>query len=175
MKKCSVFLRRWKDKSGFTLTELLLTTLILLMVSAVVAAGVPAAVNAYQKVLDASNAQVLLSTTVSSLERELSFARNVKKDDNNAVQSYTSDFGKGITLETSDSGITRVWASGAEKPQLPPIVNAAIAPDGLVSKYESFKYENGVFTIEDLSVQKGASGPVLAGPVTIKIRTITGS
>ncbi len=173
MKKHSLFPHKWKDKSGFTLTELLLTVLILLMVSSVVAAGVPAAVNAYQKVLDASNAQVLLSTTVSSLERELSFARNV---DTAEKMSYTSDYGKGIALENSDSGITRVWASGGdEKPQLPPVVNAAMAPDGLVSKYKGFTYENGVFTIEDLSVQKGASGPVLAGPVTIKIRTITGS
>ena len=73
-------LRKLNNRSGFTLAELLVTILILLMVSAVVAEGLPAAVNAYRKAVDASNAQILLSTTVNALRGELSTAWDIKVD-----------------------------------------------------------------------------------------------
>ena len=59
MKACGKLRRRLSDSCGFTLAELLLVILILLLVSSVVAAGVPAAANAYQKVVDSANAQLL--------------------------------------------------------------------------------------------------------------------
>ncbi len=66
-----------RSKAGFTIVEMLMTTLILLMVTAIVAAGIPVAVNAYEKVLDAANAQLLLSTTISRMQEELSTAVEV--------------------------------------------------------------------------------------------------
>ena len=56
-----------KDEYGFSLAETLMAVLILLMVTSVVATGIPAAANAYFKAVDASHAQVLLSTTMISL------------------------------------------------------------------------------------------------------------
>ena len=70
-------IRKLNTSSGFTLAETLVAILILLMVSAVVAGGIPAAKNAYEKVVLASNAEVLLSTTISSLRNELGTASNV--------------------------------------------------------------------------------------------------
>ena len=75
MKK--TILKKWKTKRGFSLAETLMTVLILLLVSSVVAAGIPAAVSAYTKVIDAANAQTMLSTAVSSLRNELSTAKDV--------------------------------------------------------------------------------------------------
>ena len=57
-------MKRLNSRTGFTLAEVLITVLILLMITAVVAGGMPVAANAYYKVVDAANAQVLLSTAM---------------------------------------------------------------------------------------------------------------
>jgi prepilin-type N-terminal cleavage/methylation domain-containing protein len=67
-----------KNHRGFTLAETLMTILILLMASAIVGAAIPAAANAYQKSVDAANAQVVLSTTITRLRDQLSTAGNTK-------------------------------------------------------------------------------------------------
>lgn len=65
------------NRRGFTLAETLLALLILMMVSTIVATGIPVAKNAYEKVVIASNAEVLLSTAVSTLRNELGTAKDV--------------------------------------------------------------------------------------------------
>ena len=70
--------KKLKNRGGFTLAETLLAVAILLLVSAIVATGMPAAKNAYEKVVLASNAEVLLSTAASALRDELGTAWNVQ-------------------------------------------------------------------------------------------------
>lgn len=72
--------RKLKNRRGFTMAEMLLAILILLMVSAIVATGIPAAKNAYEKVVLASDAELLLSTAVNELRNELGTARDVDVD-----------------------------------------------------------------------------------------------
>ena len=87
-------LRNLNNKSGASLAEMLITVLILLMVSSVVAGGVPAAARAYQKAVDAANAHALLSTTVNALRSELSTAWGVDVDaDSNTVIYYSARTG----------------------------------------------------------------------------------
>ncbi len=69
--------RRKRRKSGFTLSETLIAILILLMVSAIVAGAIPTASNVYIKTVDAANAQLLLSTTITKLRDEFSTAKRV--------------------------------------------------------------------------------------------------
>ena len=69
--------KTYRRHGGFTLAETMMTMLILVMVGAILVAGVPTAVHAYERVVDAANAQLLLSTTVSRLEEELSTAVEV--------------------------------------------------------------------------------------------------
>lgn len=83
-------LRKLNRPAGFTLAETLVAVLILLMVSAVVAEGLPAAVSAYRKAVDASNAQILLSTTVDALRGELSTAWDVDVKADGTTVSYQS-------------------------------------------------------------------------------------
>ena len=64
-----------RAKSGFTLVETMLALMILVMMTGIVAMGVPMAFNSYSKVVDGSNAQVLLTTTTSVLRDELSEAQ----------------------------------------------------------------------------------------------------
>jgi type II secretory pathway pseudopilin PulG len=81
--------KKLKTASGFTLAETLLAVLILLMVSVIVATGIPAAKNAYEKVVLASNADALLSTTISSLRNELGAAKISTPVENNYVSYYS--------------------------------------------------------------------------------------
>lgn len=69
--------RRKRRKSGFSLSETLIAILILLMVSAIVAGAIPTASNVYIKTVDAANAQLLLSTTITKLRDEFSTAKRV--------------------------------------------------------------------------------------------------
>ena len=75
-----IILRKIKNKKAFSIAELLVAILILSMVSIVVAGGVPVARDAYSKITVSSNAQVLLSTVVSSLRNELGTASVVYQD-----------------------------------------------------------------------------------------------
>ncbi len=71
-------IQKLKSRAGLTLAETLLTVVILLLASGIVATGMPAAVSAYRNAIDAANAQVLLSAAVNALRGELSTARDVK-------------------------------------------------------------------------------------------------
>lgn len=81
--------KKLKLSSGFTLAETLLAVLILLMVSVIMTTGIPAAKNAYEKVVMASNAEVLLSTTISSLRNELGAAKISTPVENDYVSYYS--------------------------------------------------------------------------------------
>ena len=174
MKKKNALRRKLKSKVGFTLTELLLTTLILLMVSSVVAVGVPTAANAYFKVIDAANAQILLSTTVTRLKSELSLASYVSGDGNSIVYStngvhktISKDAEKGIQVKTNEE---------AEAQQLvPKAITNSLRSNNMVSEYgdRGITYADGVFTISGLIITKDSK--TLAGPVNLTIRTVTGT
>lgn len=109
-------LRKLHKTGGFTLTELMATMVILLLVAGIVAAGIPAAARAYVKVVDAANAQVLLSTTMTVLRDELGQATKVNVasattgEGDGAVTEYTITYRGGNTgsetvLENGTNGI----------------------------------------------------------------------
>ena len=82
-----------KNRSGFTLAETLLAVLILLLVSVIVANGIPVAQNVYNNVIIGANAQVLLSTTVTALRNELGTAQKIEIDSNNNIIYYKAEIG----------------------------------------------------------------------------------
>ena len=85
-----------KSRSGFTLAETLLAILILLLVSSIVAQGIPVARNVYNRVVLGANAQVLLSTTVTALRDELGTAWDVTAGtgtDNKSLTYFSADIG----------------------------------------------------------------------------------
>lgn len=185
MKACRKLRRRLSDSRGFTLAEMLMVVLILLLVSSVVATGIPAAVNAYQKVVDSANAQLLLSTTVSSLRRELSLASDVGVNDTE-VKYYINGQGQKqkvsnaellieakFTLTSEDDGIKRTWVvDSAEESIVPEAITLAGRGNDvrMVPKFTSFTYQNGCFTVKELKIEK--NGTALAGPIDLKIQTL---
>lgn len=169
MKKIS---RKMNKKAGFTLAEALVVILILLMVTMIVAAGLPAAQRAYDKVVSSANAQVLLSTTVTRLREELSMTGKADLNGNSTVKSYTrygsayaieikkpesatvSNFArseKGIWIQYSLPGIDDESAK-VPSPEL--LVPEKAATDGLVTSFESITFDGEVFTVNKLKVTK---------------------
>ena len=87
-------MKRLKDQSGFTLAETLLAVMILLLVSTIVATGVPAAQNAYEKVIVGANAQTMLSTAITALRDELGTAWQVRiSEDGQEITYFNADTG----------------------------------------------------------------------------------
>ena len=85
--------RKLKNGSGMSLAETLMAMLILLLVSSVIAVGIPAAANVYRNAVDAANAQALLSTTVNALRSEFSAAWGVNVIDEKHVVYYSAKTG----------------------------------------------------------------------------------
>lgn len=95
-----------RDVAGFTLTEMLVTTLILAMVSTLMATGIPVAIDTYQKVVKTSNAQLALSTTVSIVKNELGLATDVQvvgEDTDAKIYYYSLNEGCWISINNPDS------------------------------------------------------------------------
>lgn len=99
--------KRLCDEKGLTLTELLATLVIVILGSSIVTMGIPSAARAYGSFVDASNAQVLLSTTTTLLRDKLAMASewSVSADGNTIT----------FTSETSVDEQTLTLVSGAEE------------------------------------------------------------
>ena len=86
--------QRIKNCKGFSLGEMLITVLILMLASVIMATGMPAAKNAYEKVVIGANAKALLSTTISALQDELAIAQDVMvMPDGTTIEYYSANIG----------------------------------------------------------------------------------
>lgn len=177
-------LNKLREKNAFTLAETLITVLILLMVSAVVAGGVPAAANAYRKAVDAANAYSLLSTTVNALRDELSTAWNVSVS-GNKITYYSSDTGSQSTISVSGNDIIlqqyNDWSneyldstSTVSKPEPRPLVTDAAKIKGKLSvTYSSVAFDKdaGIITFTGLGV---SNNETTSGQPIVKMPDING-
>jgi len=77
-----------RRNAGFTLSELLASLLILAMVTMVIASGVTVVKRSYDTITRRAEADVLLSTCVTSLEDEFRYATNIRTS--NGVITYDS-------------------------------------------------------------------------------------
>lgn len=171
------------DSTGFTLAETLLAILILLMVSTIVATGIPAAKNAYEKVVLASNAEVLLSTTMSELRNELGTARDV--DATNNVITYRNSYtGSKSKLFRSTGGddpagtimLQRYVGEGSVQGSNPLRLVSKKASDGLYVIYDTVDEPNttpGIVTFHNLQVKRETSDTPLAEMDSFSIRVFS--
>jgi len=96
--------RKLKSSAGFSLGEMLVTVLILMLASVIMATGMPAAQNAYEKVVIGANAKALLSTTVSALRDELATAQNVTVT-GKVIDYYSANNGSTSQLTLDEKAI----------------------------------------------------------------------
>lgn len=183
--------RKLHTENGFTLAETLLAVLILLMVSTIVATGIPVARNAYEKVVLASNAEVLLSTTISTLRNELGTATDVDIPDGAAGNKVKS--GKEITYYNSARGSSSkiFMESGGTDIQFQRYYSAeGLLPNGasdsgnLISDKTAtnnlhvtfdtvaFDQDTGIITFSNLAAVKSDKS-VLASRKTLSIRVFS--
>lgn len=119
-------------RGGFSLVEMLATMLILLMVSSIVAAGIPSAVQVYKKVTRTANAEMLLSTSVSVLRDQLGTASDITVSADNTI-TYLSDdtncYSK-IYLNPSGSADSHLNSLMLQEYILPEAITGESAGDG---------------------------------------------
>ena len=97
------------NNGGFTLAETLLAVLILLLVSTIVATGMPAAVNAYNKVVLGANAKVMLSTAITALHDEIGTAWKVEpSSDNKSLTYFNASTGAKSTISLDANSIIQI-------------------------------------------------------------------
>ena len=181
MNKCT------RNESGFTLAETLLTTLILLMVSVIMATGIPAARDAYEKIVLASNAQVLLSTTINALRDELGTAWQPVVIDKVTVRYYSSNTGEysqiyldgdEIKIQTYDESSSPFYverADGYVTPTPEKLVDEAMSDGKMTVTFSEVKpldEHPEVITFEGVTVKRRSTGRPLTVPVDVSIRTI---
>ena len=171
-------------KSGFTLAETLVALLILLMVTSVVAAGIPAASNAYTKVVDHANAQVLLSTTVTALRNQIEFSKDVHLDPDDPTSHtlyFTSSVnGSAASICNSDKGVILNEYldytgddENIKKLLSRPLVSDKAATKDLFLEYEGVSCSGEVVTFSGLKVIKKGTDTVLASVESIKFKVLS--
>lgn len=102
-------MRMLRNRRGFSLAETLLAVLILLLVSMIVANGMPAATNAYNKVILGANAKTMLSTAINALHDELGTAWRVKNSaDHKSLIYFNASTGAQSEISLDDSGKIQV-------------------------------------------------------------------
>lgn len=145
-----------KDKRGFSLTEMLIAMLILLLATAIVARGVPVAKETYEKTVDSANAQVLMSTVLAVLRDDVGMAETVTKSGSALViDSVTLTPGSDIAddLKISESLASR---------------------QGFTVEFEEVAYPSGSNIVEVKKIKVMKSGSALAKTDVFKIKTMNG-
>lgn len=170
---------------GFTLAETLICVLILLMVTAIIGAAMPAASAAYTKVVDAGNAQVLLSTGITVLRNELSTATKVEvAEDGLSVSFRSGSTGSLSEICIADSGpykgeiVITTWygydKSGDSTTR--PLVTKAASTANLTLTFGSFdpSDDGTVLEIKGLAVmmKSGASSTKIVSRDSTLIRLV---
>ncbi len=170
-------IERIKERRGFTLSETMITLLIILLVFGVIVAGIPVAVNAMRKIVDAANSQMLMSTTMIKLRDELGKAESVTTS-GTAIEYRTSDgISRRIDCVDATSG-GGIYVAQFQGMSTTPTGSALLVSNPAASKnlhmiynVASPAYSNGVLTLTDLTVKRGSE--TLFKIDKFKIRVLT--
>ena len=171
-----------KNRAGFSLAETLITILILLMVSAIVAAALPTASTVYKKTVDAANAQVLLSTTMTILRHELNAARDITVSSDGSMISYISGItgNKSVIECVANEGlkITAYPDAVNDKSETRFLVSQKASTSGMIltCSFSAASLADGKIIVNHIVVNKAEYGETaLAGQESYTIRLISAS
>lgn len=176
IKHCILF-RKLNSKIGFSLTETLSTMIIMSFVGIMVTTGIISASRAYKQITEHTNAQLMLSNTITALHDELIYALP------DSLSGGTSDNSTEITFEhvkngtetikfqstDSDKGIYISYGEGSDA--FYPIVSYQSS----TSLYNDWKVSNegdGVISV-DVSVCK-SDGTELIKVENYEIKLLNG-
>lgn len=145
----------FKNKKGFTLAETLLVVLLILIVSGILASGIPTVIRVYHNITDASNAQALISTTMTELRDKIALATDIK---NGATPSselnFVSEDGREYTLTSTKEGLyldDHTSSEYGEKNSRLLVTDSAAARN-LCAVFKTVSYTSGIVTFDNLKV-----------------------
>lgn len=163
-----LFCSRIRGRVGFTLVETLLALMILVILTGIVAMGIPVAFRTYTDAVNCSNAKVLLSTTSTILRDELSMAQKqvtigdnlyymdgegywsrldaIGSSGNNppTIKKHIYILTENVTSPSRDEDFIEVSDSPYE------IISERALAENLGIRFDSIVYSNRVFTINNL-------------------------
>lgn len=172
-----------KSQAGFSLAETMLAVLILLLVSMLMANGIPTVKAVYENVTVGANARVLLSTTVAALRNELGTAKDIKvegdkvtyysTDTHSTSSIYKNDVSgeaAAIMLQEYAYNLNELMNIGeasryvnATAPRR--LVTAVSATEGLYCTYESVSTTANTITFNNLCVRRKKGDKDMETPV----------
>lgn len=164
-----------RSHKGFSLTELLVTLVLVGLISAAVAGGISMVARSYTKVVDRADAEQLLSTTVSRITDELSYAREYATEPITvSADKKTVDFVSGLTgmrvRITAGSGAEdslHMYYYFKDNPSADdwteiPMVDSKMKTRMSIN-YNTINYDDGKFVIVGFNVTlKGKNTPIVA-------------
>ena len=146
------FFKKLKKRSGFSLTELLVTVIILSLMSAVAAQGIASAYNVTYKNVDASNAQVLLSTAMTELRSELGYATDISVNGKTLTYSSSTTGNKSELSVDNGNIVVKDYIEYSGTIPRRNLVSAKAATDTLGLDYDSVSYKDNTITFKNLKV-----------------------
>lgn len=171
-----------RSRSGFSLSELLVASLILLMATAVAAQSYPVIRGVYVSAMDAANAEALMNTTVVALRNELYLSAKAEiGDDGKSVTYVDSKTGYQCTIMAGDPENGKSiqieqyqdmeLANEEDRPGARSLVSDAASANGMHTTFDSISYAGGVFRISGLRVIREGRAEPVAHLETCVIRT----
>lgn len=165
-----------RGERGFTLTEMLVTMLIMVLASTLMATGIPAAVDTYKKTVNSANAQMALSTTLTVLRSEYGASTRLVAGDTKTY--YLSDEDVFAAIENpSESetyrGLVKRYYLNTGSEASPvfapfreggealsyPIISDATITEPLHVTVGSIEWRNGEVVVHELQVVDEATPP----------------
>lgn len=105
-----------RGSGGFSLSEVLVSILIVTLVSILLVSGMGTIMNTYHKSVNAANAQTLISTVITELRNELTYASDVSCS--NDTISYRNSDGLLCTIANGSSGTAQAGTAADTYPGL---------------------------------------------------------
>ncbi len=136
---------------GFTLVEMLAATIVVMLLSLIIATGSQAALRAYTQIVTEAEASTLCGTLTQVICDELRFATDVDCNPDGTVRQYVSDqYGEKSLLETVDG---RLMVGSY------PLLGEKAYTSGLNCQLTALTFSQGVFTVK-LAIQDSSPTPV---------------
>ena len=165
------------NNRGFSLSELLVSILIVSLLSIMVATGVRTSIKSYREITDEANAEVLLSTCVTMLKTELTTASDISVPDETTIFYNRGGSRVGIYLDSNTIYAGNVGIrqeDGAEEilNEKTPFISQITATGTLYVSFDTVSYNDGAVTIKGLSVRRqGSDKPLseLNNPLVINV------